>query len=795
MATELTYLHPSVYSNIDSTESTYQTADGVSNLFVADVFEKGKDNKTVLVSSADEFTSLYGEPNYAKYGQAAYNVMNWLENGGSAYILRVLPDDAQYAHAVLNIQTKLETNGKVIAKEDGELVKFNNVKLRPIISYLKANNTDSDSIETEVMTDRSSETTVDGYTNNFLFGIYPVGRGSSYNNLGFRISLNKYYDTSMDYRVYNFEIIRYDEYSNIISVEGPYQVTFDPDALDSSNNSMFIEDVVNRHSDLVTIKFNTEAYLRITDLINPNVDPGVIDVLTGKSRNLINGNTETYYDESVEKDLDIHVTLEKFDSEGQLILSNSEPVLNIVDYDDTIEQSIISLDNSVRERDYTSLSDRLSYMKTFYPSLGTTKFRTSHLNPILRYTCKFPSGVYDIENDVITEYAKGKIVDNINELFTNTTKGINGDNPSIKDRYDYVKNVIDTKLDKLNKDTKDEYTLTTIGLSDSEFASFDSVVNGIITSTENLLDYYNRINAAYKLTLHNESNPALYLSFTEYQEYINSNISLEQQIKIASTAHKDSILGISTELMEYNLGNYDGDELEELSVIINNVYEEFKYVRDSFIPLCIGDIDNVDTYVKDMKENFLGSSTKQNKQQVKVNDLGEPVNEKNEVVEDEDDYIYEDVLDDDGQPVQELVEDTSTIFYKYNNIKKLLTYIEDGYIFDSDDDPNAIYTAKQTIYEAINDIIDYLDASITVLAYISDCNLFYDLTQADSITDGTSEDINDVITEDSEEMDTDPDDISARKSNKQLITASFIVSATVLSNIWLLPIQFIQMMI
>ena len=92
--TSINQLHPGVYGTISSQETTYSTASGVLTMFQADVFEKGPDNQLGFVTSVDEFISKYGSPNFSKYGQAAYNIVNFLEAGGQAYVMRVLPENA-----------------------------------------------------------------------------------------------------------------------------------------------------------------------------------------------------------------------------------------------------------------------------------------------------------------------------------------------------------------------------------------------------------------------------------------------------------------------------------------------------------------------------------------------------------------------------------------------------------------------------------------------------------------------------------------------------------------------------
>ena len=158
--TSINQLHPGVYGTISSEESTFTTGTGALTMFQADVFEKGPDNQLGFVTSVEEFISKYGEPNYAKYGQGAYNVVNFLRAGGQALVMRVLPENASYAHAILNVQTK-DLAAKKIKKEDGTLVDFPNMAIRPTTVFLQ-NNLPLSELQNEFLrADRPNNTSAD----------------------------------------------------------------------------------------------------------------------------------------------------------------------------------------------------------------------------------------------------------------------------------------------------------------------------------------------------------------------------------------------------------------------------------------------------------------------------------------------------------------------------------------------------------------------------------------------------------------------------------------------------------
>jgi len=562
----LTYLHPSIVSNINSTESVYQVADGVTTLFTADTFEKGVDNKIKLVTSVDEFIANYGEPNYTKYGQAAYNVINWLENGGQAFILRALPDNAQLAHAILNVQTKVNNSSKKILDSDGKITTIDDVFIRPVTAYITKNNTDLTMIKSELMLDRtntSSYQTVDGYYNNFILAVYPLGRGSAYNNYGFRMSLNKSFDNDVDSRIYNFEVIEYDKLTgNSSVVEGPFYVSFDEDALSSSNESMFIEDVINHYSNLVRVTFNKDAYLKVANKINPNINPNKIDILTGQSIINYQGESETFYSEVAKRQLDTHVTLHKYGSDGKVVTSNGEVVLNIPDYDDLVEGSLISLDNSIRENASKRFTDKLNKMQDYFTKLGTSEIDTS-ISKLYSYNRDaHPTGN---SSDAFV-YPTGQIINAIKRL---QHKQNDSDYDTL---YDIFKNALNAYKENP---------------SDETYAGVYNAASSLIVGYNEFLDYCNDINAIHYMICRSDE-----INFRIDQESLINNNNNMTKTNIICLLHKQNILDISNEILKLSLGTYEGNILDELSYIASLINDEMEYFYDNVIPSCYGDYVN-----------------------------------------------------------------------------------------------------------------------------------------------------------------------------------------------------------
>ena len=369
----LTENRPRVVSVIQNENVTYQTSSSNLKLFSAFVSEKGVDNKVQKATTTSEYSAKYGSINLKKYGQEGYNNMNWLAGGGEISCLRVMPDNAGFSHAFLNIQTRVET--KSVLDKDGNKIEYDDVTLRPTICFTDTNNTTETLLEYELDKDRT-DYTVDGYKNHLLFTVYPEGRGKYYNKLGFRITLNTQYDDMYDFRVYNFEVVEYSD-NNVADIkEGPFYVSFNPDALSYSNESLFIEDVINSYSSLLKCKFNDTEFVKMATIINPDVNPFILDPLFCKTRT-VNDAPETFFSSKTSKFEDVHMAIQKYDVNGNALYDSEGVIINnVVDTADLIEQSITIADNTYRQEKYNRYSTSIANMKTIFNSISSNKYMT-----------------------------------------------------------------------------------------------------------------------------------------------------------------------------------------------------------------------------------------------------------------------------------------------------------------------------------------------------------------------------------------------------------------------------------
>lgn len=602
MASEITlkYLHPSIKTYITTENYKYDTSTAREVLFVADVFDHGVDNKLQQVNTLSEFLFKYGEPDFDRFGQAAYNVEKWLTNGNSAVIMRLLPEDASYAHAVFNIQYKNATNGKTVINAQGEETKINDVYLRPLVTYIGVNNTSEKLIENELAEDRRDYPTTDGYLDNFIFAIYPEGRGEYYNDLGFRIRLNPSYDGVLTSRVYTFEVIKFSG-STYDIIDGPYYVSFDPDAIDpNSQKSMYFENVVNSYSPYLRVKVNEENYIKLASIINDEVDPYIIDIITGQSRQMPNGDRETYFSSITGKDEDVHVSLRKYSSNGIALTNNGEYILNISNNDETTKD-IVDIADNARRVVYNNQKYITQYMRSFYNwliqdriEINLTKIidgniennisdlggllKTKAYNLIYANTTNSDATTYTYDNTTFFSNLVGKKTSNkpeTNENYSWYLKTQEVNNPGLKNK---LQSYVGTNKNNTGYENADEtYTST------SDLIKTITEDGFILDTNEHLISYYN--------------NFMKYIQFVANYDAYNNNGFVVSGKMLEGNRHFNDMTNTAKVYALVNKNsskdNYNSLGLSTLSLSTSVNYSNFE--------------DNTENLVK---ENFVGDNYK-----------------------------------------------------------------------------------------------------------------------------------------------------------------------------------------
>ena len=568
------YTHPSVQTQVNSFQSNYQTAQGPVTIFSADTFEKGKDGVIDFVGTEEEFIFKYGKPNYSKYGQSAYNIVNWLRAGGQGFILRVLPDNATYAHAVLNIQSRVEKNGKTVLTGSNELVKMDNVKIRPTIAFIKKNNRNIEELLNEITLDREGEQTIDGYNNNFLMLFYPDGRGESYNNLGVRLTLNSSYDnTGKVARVYNLEVLEFDQFNNINIIDGPFLVTFDPDSISDTGESMYIEEVVNRYSKHINVKFSLENFNRLAKQINPFVHPASIDVISGRSKLGLDGKAETFYSEITKESEDVHISLHRYNNKGIPVLINDTPVINKPNFNDPVQNALISLDNGMREKSYINDSDKLGYMREQYKTLRSDSF--TEFKSLLNKIVVPAGGLFKGDTGALPTLIKDNLVsakseETEEELATKFKAG----------EISFGGTAVGSA-----KRLLDDYTTYTKTSSEENLSAVISDTEEISSLlTNNFLNLGNQVNAAYDLVYKSDSGISSNPKYQADVKEMRDILSQKDQIKIFAIEHKSNILNITNDIAELRIGLQSITNIEGMTRVLTETETELRYVIDNLMP-------------------------------------------------------------------------------------------------------------------------------------------------------------------------------------------------------------------
>lgn len=266
------YLHPNVESRVIDNSFVAIVGDGGSTSLFAPFFsDLGVDNRVREYSSLSEFIRDYGNPNIAKYGQSQYNATQWLANRGRVYALRLLPESATFANILLKIKTEGTGDSRkvtVLAKPE------------------TTGSTSHAAFEATMSKLPDGEVAVGTFV--------PQGRGKGYNGLGVRIDLNTDLDRTYNFRTYNISIYEKDALGSDVLAEGPFRVSFSPEAKSNSGESMFYANVLNKYATRIKVIANIEAFEKVAAFIagDNEIDHRGIDILSGQAPN--NEYSETY---------------------------------------------------------------------------------------------------------------------------------------------------------------------------------------------------------------------------------------------------------------------------------------------------------------------------------------------------------------------------------------------------------------------------------------------------------------------------------------------------------------------
>jgi len=242
---------PGVYSKITDLSSYVQAIPGTI-AFIPALTKKGEDNTLKFISSRAELVSEFGEPNiteYGKnYGQGLYCAYNYLGESGALYFMRAMPDDAAFAN--------LQINGSFSGTDATAAI---------TVSYVASTSANS--------TSEFKTALVQTGTTYPLCVLRPIGRGEYYNALGIRIVTHS--NPLLD-GVYVLDIYERQSDGSDVIIES-FEISFDPTAVDSSGDSIFIENILASYSSVLRAEVElasgayTEGYDQLVRIYDQNI--------------------------------------------------------------------------------------------------------------------------------------------------------------------------------------------------------------------------------------------------------------------------------------------------------------------------------------------------------------------------------------------------------------------------------------------------------------------------------------------------------------------------------------------
>jgi hypothetical protein len=215
---------PGVYSKIIDLSTFVQAVPSTIG-FLCGYTQKGRDNELVFVGSRAEFISEFGEPNIVdfgkNYGQGPYIAYNYLGESGSLFWIRCLPDDAAYSH--------LRIDSSMGASDSSASI---------FLTYDDSPIEDKDELRSSLLTSGTTQP---------VGILYPIGRGSFYNQIGVR--LTEHSNPTLN-GIYVLDIYEKQSDGEDVIIES-FEVSFDPNARDNAGDSIWITDVLAVYSSVL----------------------------------------------------------------------------------------------------------------------------------------------------------------------------------------------------------------------------------------------------------------------------------------------------------------------------------------------------------------------------------------------------------------------------------------------------------------------------------------------------------------------------------------------------------------
>ena len=254
-------ISPGVYTKIVDL-STYVAAVPSTIGMMCALTKKGRDNQLVFLGSRSELILEFGEPNIAdygkNYGQGPYMAYNYLGESGSLYFMRCMPDNATFSNLLISgYMTPTDSTATIL------------------LTYTDSLNTYAD-INTALV--------AHGHTYPLCM-IYPIGRGEYYNGIGVRFSQ---YSNPLVSGIYVLDIYEKQSDGTETIIES-FEVSFDPTAIDSSGDSIWIVYILNNFSSVLradmTLTDNTYTggYDLLVKVFDKNIGQVSVDTTSGSA--------------------------------------------------------------------------------------------------------------------------------------------------------------------------------------------------------------------------------------------------------------------------------------------------------------------------------------------------------------------------------------------------------------------------------------------------------------------------------------------------------------------------------
>ncbi len=245
--------------------------------FIAIICEKGPDNELIFTNARDFYLD-FGEPNISyggkQFGQGPYVCSAFLQNSDALYVIRVMPSGETITDPVTEQQRPCASAAyaNLVFYSVDSTSYGSDATCIIDTGYESGMNTEAE-IKTVVNFDEDPS---DGESAVLMF--HGVGRGAWYNN--FKIAISPHANpirasegiyvldifkkqNAMDY---NDEL---EEWVEAFEIVQSFEVSFNPNKLDGSGDSMFIADVVNQYFKEIVVVANRDLCY---DLCEENVD-------------------------------------------------------------------------------------------------------------------------------------------------------------------------------------------------------------------------------------------------------------------------------------------------------------------------------------------------------------------------------------------------------------------------------------------------------------------------------------------------------------------------------------------